>query len=275
MTAKYAALLGAITIDSSNCDIRFKEAATTATITLDYGTYYLRGNGSTDDLCRIIKEGIEDDSGLGGSNTYAVTVARSIDPSAVSGSVTITQSGGASFQVLWADALTTFDMSLLGYTENTPDSTAAKVSNPARSPAAWWVSPEVPAFYEPGYAYDASVNRARSGRVRGLRRGGPYDTRSVRFNFVDSRRVLSWDNTSDVDATFAAFLERNGDGKAFEFHAAPATGYVLDALTSSVTTRIGTAWHFDEETSTGFDPKRVEPGLTLYGFDLGLMGYTS
>ena len=67
--------------------------------------------------------------------------------------------------------------------------------------------------------------------------------------------------------------QRNGDGKRFEFHVTTVSGFVLGALSSS--TLIGTAWHFDEETSATFAPERLQPGLSLYGFDLGLLGYVT
>ena len=268
--SKYAALLGAITIDTGNLAIRFKEDVTTSTVNLVAGTYFLRGDGSAADFCLALKTALETHAG---ANTYTVALACSVDPSAVAGTVTITRATGSNtFQILWADALTTFDESLIGFANsNTADDATAKTST--MSPAALWVSPDVPVFYEPEFEYDVTVNRARSGKVRALRQGGPYDRRRVRFDFLDSRRVLEPDNTSDVDATFSQFLERNGDGKRFEFHVTTVSGFVLGALSSS--TLIGTAWHFDEETSATFAPERLQPGLSLYGFDLGLLGYVT
>lgn len=267
--SKYAALLAQITITTANQGIRFKEGATTGTVTIPVGTYFLRGDGASDDICLALKTAFD---GLVVGNVYTVALACSVDPAAIAATVTITQTGGAAFRILWADALTTFDEALLGFTDaNTADSTAAKVGT--LSPEALWVSPDVPEFYEPEDQYDISVQRARSGRVRALRRGGPYDVRRVSFQFLDSRRVIDHDNTTDPAATFARFLEATSAGLRFEFHATTVSGTTLGALSSS--TEIGAGWYFDEDTALGFAPERLQPGLALYAFTLTLLGYVA
>ena len=269
----YAALLGAITIDASNKAIRFKEGLVTQTVSLVEGVYFARGDGAADDLHLAAKTALETNTNAVGPNTYTVSHALSINPAAPAAVTSIARATGSStFQILWADALTTFKPAWLGFTAvDTAEDALTKVSS--RSPSSMWISSDIPESYEPADEYDVSVRRARSGRVRALRRGGTYDVRTVLFRFIDSRRALSSANTADPDATFSRFLRLNGDGKHFEFHGQTVSGTTLGALSSS--TRIGTAWHFDEETASGFAPDRVERGLALYDFDVGLMGYVS
>ncbi len=249
----------------------FIDPATSAAI-LSTKFFYLRGDGADDDLARAFR--LTADSHTGGTNVYATAVAYSIDPAAISGSLTISIASGGphNFMFSFADALTTFDEGAVGFTDaNTANNASAKVGT--LSPSAAWVSPEVFARCEQVTEYDVSVKRARSGRIKALRYGGPYDLRELRHEMVDSRRLLDQDNTSDPTATLDRFIQTVGAGDRFEMHWATASGSVLSALSSS--TRIGTAWHFDEMSSAKLRPERLQPGLALYGFDLGLLGYVA
>lgn len=267
--SQYASLLGAVTIDSSNNAIRMVEGATTATVLVAAGTYFLRGDGASDDLLLACKTAFDSHPNATSPNTYTVQVSSAINPAVPSCTVTVT-GGIATFQLSWADALTTFDPGVLGFTPvNTANNASAKSST--LSPSLRWVSTDVVESFEPEAEYDVSVMRARSGRVRGVRRGGPYDLRRVVLRYQDSRRVLATDNVADPNASFARFLQRHGDGTRFELHTALAPSGVVAALGPS--TRVGVAWVFDEPTSSMFAPDRVEPGLALYDWELGLLGW--
>lgn len=268
MSVEHIVLLQQVEITSSTNAIRVKEAATTSTLSIAAGSYYLRGDGEADDLCLALKTALETHAG---TNTYNVTVAWSTDPASPAATVTIAIATGTNtFQILWADAATTFDEALIGFdNSNTADNTSAKTST--LSPLCAWVSPEAPEVCEEHPEYDASMARARSGRVRGLRRGGPYHILDLSFALCDSRRVLRSDNTSDPAATFASFLEQVGDGTSFEVHQQTITGTAVDAL--DVYSRRREYWRFDEETSAAFRPVRREPGLALYAWDLVAHGY--
>lgn len=268
---KYAVLLPAIEIDTTNQGIRMTENATTATASIAVGTYFARGDGASDDLLKVIDDAIE--AATASVNTYTIAAARSANAAAVSGSVTFTRASGAdTFRFAWADALTTFDESLLGFT----DANTALDANPkvgTLSPEAWWVSSEIYASFEPTFPTDGAVTRARSGKVRGVRRGGPYEERLWEQEMVDSRRVLSQDNTSDPTATLQAYLARWGDGTRFEFHGVTASSYpTLGALSSS--TLIGT-FHLSEDALRNFDPKRIDPGVPLYDWTMRLLKYVA
>ncbi len=269
--SKYAALLGLVTIDSSKLAIRMKENATTATVSIVAGAYTLRGDGAADDLCLAIKTALDSHSNATTPNTYSVTLACSVDPASPTATITISRlTGSSTFQFLWADALTTFPVALIGVAAvNTADDATDKVST--LSPSALWISPDVMTSYEPGEEYDATASRAKPGTVGGLLLGVAHDVRRPVFRFQDSRRVLDWDNTTDPNAAFSSFLERHGDGKAMEFHEVGLlSGSTLRPLTSS--TIIGSSWNFAEETVTEFTPERISPGLALYSFDVKLLG---
>jgi hypothetical protein len=279
MSVRYAVLLKAVTLDSSS-KIRVKEGATTSTLTVvDPATgaalasskqFFLRGDGATDDLLRVLKETVSSHSG---TNTYSTSLALSIDPASPSGVVTLTRVAGAnSFQLLWSNAATTFDQGLLGFADSdTADNGSPKVST--LSPSALWVAPEVYEFLEPAQERAASVTRTTSGKVRGVKRGGAYDVRTMSHRFIDSRRVWESENTSDPDAAFNRFLDATADGTRFELHTVGVTGTTLGALSSS--TRVGTAWHWSQEDVDGFDPERMNPGLALYAWQNKLLAYVA
>lgn len=264
MSADHPIFLRAIVVDSTNKNIRMKEGATTATVSLVEGTYYLRGDGAADDLLKIVDDALTSHAG---TNTYVVAVTWSADPDAVSAVVTITQTGGATFQLLFADALTTFLPGWIGFpATNTADSTAAKSST--LSPSSTWVADGpyrelLPMDRPLGYA-----KRARSGRVR---RGSTGETRKDRLlglSFVVAARTHEMHIAADPDRAFNRFLDSWRAGSPAEFHLATATGFVLGALSSS--TEQGSGWHIGGEGDDEFAPPRLNPATGLYAWDLEL-----
>lgn len=272
--SKYAAFLSCITIDSSNKTIRFVEGATTTNVTLAEGDWYLRGDGTSTDLCAKIKTALESNADAS-NNTYTVSIALSADPTAATAVVTITRATGAgSFSILWSHADTTFRPAWLGFAEtDTAHDGTAKAGT--LSPSALWVSCDVLASYEPEEEYDVTILMPVPGRLRGTRTGGPHDVRLVRLDYLDIARVLAEENANDPNATFEKFHQRHATGRRFELHARTlSSGFTLGALSSS--TLVGTAaWHFDEDTAREFRPERNSPGLALYGFDLRLLGFVA
>lgn len=283
MTAKYIVLLRAVTLETTSA-IRVTENASAENIVVrDPSTglalasskqFFCRGDGGNDDLLRVVKLTLDAHTNATNPNTYTVSQSLSVAPASASGVVTVTRSAGASnFQINWSNAATTFDDGVIGFANSdTANDGNPKVST--LSPSAMWVSPEVYEFFEPAEEYAASVTRARSGKVRGVKRGGPYDVRRMSHRFVDSRRVWDWDNTTDPTASFNRFLNSTADGTRFEVHAVTlSSGSTLSALSAS--TRIGTAWHWDEDSLLLFDPSRMEPGMSLYEWQMRLLGYVA
>ena len=276
MTVEHVVLLAAVELTTSSA-LRVTENAVASTLTVidpatgsalaSTKTFYLRGDGSDDDLLQVLVETIQSHAQ---ANTYTATLTMSTDAASPSVTTTITQSGGNAFQINWTHAGTTIEASWFGFTDaDTASDTSAKSGTKSSSVA--WASPDAPQVREEHPEYDVSVQRSRSGRVRALRRGGPYHILDLGFTLLDSRRVLRTDNTSDPDATFAAFLETVGDGTDFEVHAIGiASGTTLSPLT--IYTRLRETWRFDEESSSAFRPSRDEPGMSLYSFALRAEG---
>lgn len=258
----YPVLCGAIVITTANRGVRVKEGATTATTNLATGTYYLRGDGAAGDFCAALKTALE--AATASVNTYTVTVSRNIDVASAHTTITITRASGAdTFQILWADALTTFDETLLGFTANTVDDGNPKTSTQAC--AACWVSTDILRELEPFGERIASVPRRANGGVVGVSRSSHMTSWAIGFAFVAEARMLKRRALAVDGDTLEGFVERFGAGAAFEAHeTALSSGTTLAALSSSTLVAV---MHWSEETVTGFRPRRIGPGVPLYDLD--------
>lgn len=259
----YPVMLGAIVLTSANNAIRFKEGATTATATIAAGTYYLRGDGAAGDLMPALVTALQ--AATASANTYSATVARSIAPGTAHTLVTITRASGAdNFQILWADALTTFDETLLGFTANTADNASAKVSTQACGAA--WASNDGMGELEPYSERMASLTRSMSGRVSGVSRSARMQSWRMRLLFVEERRLHVETALAGAQDTLEGFMEDFGAGAALELHDADvSSGTTLAALSTSTLVDVV---HFSEESLTRYEPQRVGPGVPLYHLSL-------
>lgn len=262
----YPVMLGAIVLTSANNVLRFTEGASTNNATIAAGTYYLRGDGAAGDLLPALVTALQNAGAS--ANTYTATVAWNVDPANLGARITITRvSGSDSFGVLWADAATTFDEALLGFSVNDTVGAVAKVST--ANCAAAWVSNDVAREIEPYSERVVSVPRAVSGRVQGVTRSSRMQSWRVGLAFVAERRMLIASDFSLTNGeTLEGFLERFGAGAALELHEGQiSSGTVLGSLSSSTLVDV---CHFSEETLSRFEPTRVGPGVPLYSFDLRL-----
>lgn len=268
MSADVPVLLHAVVIDSTNGGLRITEGANTSTTLIPAGTYYLRGDGTADDLLLAIKTAMETNTAPRVSvNTYTVAVAWSTDPAAVSAVVTITRATGAdTFGVLWADALTTFDQALLGFAVSDTVNASAKTST--KSPSAVWVCDGVYREYEPADAPQGYSKRARSGFVRQGKTGETHKDRGLVVSFVSAARTHEMHIAADPERAFNRFLDRWRAGRPAELHLATATGTVLGALSSS--TESGAGWHLGGDPEEKFDPPRTNLATASYSWSFEL-----
>ena len=259
----YPVLCGAVVITSANRGIRIKEGATTATALIGTGTYYLRsGAVNITDLGFAIKSALE--AATASANTYTVTVTASIDPAVAGFLMTITRaSGGDNFQILWADALTTFDGDLVGCSANTLDDALPKTST--LSCAATWVGNDILREREPFGDRVAEISRRSNGGVVGVSMSSHMVSWALGFGFVHEDRMLLRANPADENATLEAFVRRFGAGAAFEAHeVAISSGTTL--ATVNTASRFAVL-HWSQETVTSFRPRRIGPGVPLYDLD--------
>lgn len=267
----YPVMLGAVVIDSTNKRIVITEAGVDKNADLTVGTYYLRGDATSDDLCKAIKTAFE--AAGASANTYTVAVSFDTAGANVSATVTISRATGAdAIAIKWADASTTFDEALLGIANT--NVTGATTYSSTLSPSCVWVSSEVYRELEPESEFVAFSQRARSGRIWGGRRGGAYAIRRLGMDFLHAKRAHSSNNSSDTRSGFDKFVERQLAGLQFELHIGTInSGSTLAALSSS--TEHGSGWHFDAESMESLAPRRLQPGVPLYSIDCRLLGYVA
>lgn len=268
--SKYAVLSRYVTITASNNTIRIKEGSVTEDVTIAVGKWPLRGDGTTDDLGTKFCAALASNTNATNPNTYSLTVTPSIDITAPSASTTIAAATGTStFQILWAHANTTFDPAILGFDgTNTDDDALDKVST--LSPSALWVANDCMREIEPEQEYISAVSRAQSGRVRAIKRTGPLVSYRLGHDFIDVSRVWDDENTADPNAAFSLFLDATAGGSRFELYTPEvSSGTTLQAPSTS--NKVGTSWHWEEGSAASFAPERMEPGMSLYSFDLRLL----
>lgn len=256
-------LLTAIVVDADNRVVRISEAGTPRTATLALGTYYLRGDGSADDLCRALKLAMEAATG-GGANTYNVAVSFTGAPASPTATVTVSIATGTdAFALLWADAATTADPSWWGFAASTASNTAAKVST--SSPSSCWVGNCAPEETKPKRSAEAYVFVAANGRVAAGLTGGPFTEWRFDVAFVDGRRFDEAFIATDPNRALSSWWQRSIRGSSFEYHLADyasPSSEVTVALSSS--TRVGTAWHLHEDSVTDFEGARFDTATSLW-----------
>lgn len=240
-------------------------------------TFYLRGDGTSDDLLRLLKLTLDTHTG---ANTYTVAISRNIDGTALPAAVTIS-AGTNNFSIDWTSASTTLNERHFGFRSIATTSGLSTVGDV--SPTSQWVANDVVEFFEEEDEVQAFVERARSGIVLGGRRGGPYDIRTMSLRFQAEQRTLlkavpTVSSVVDTGRAFAAAWSLMTTGRAFEIHLPDvSSGTTLGAL-SSTTRQVcfnggGTAWHLDADSvESGFRPDRIAPGVPLYSWSLRMLG---
>jgi hypothetical protein len=272
MSVLYYLLLGEVTLTSSNNAIRISEASTAATASITAGTYFLRGDATSDDLCAAIKTALEGAQGGGHTNTYTVSVAFSIADGAPTAVVTVTRATGSeTFALLFSNGSTTFDEALIGFANSdTAEDASAKASTLTPTPV--WAANNPPARDDPVYEARGAQVRMTDGGLVTFDRGGPYSLRSLRFEHITAERTHATSIASDTARAFKTWWARHRDGKRFELHGLTVSGNTLQAPTSS--TLIATVV-LDEAACSGFAPVRTLPGLETYAWDLGVRSYVA
>jgi len=255
-------LLDVVTIDASNGGVRVREGATTATATIAPGTYSLRGDGVADDLWKAFITALQ--AATASANTYSGGVVFDSDPASPTAEVTFSRATGSdSFQILWADALTTADPAWWGFTDaNTALDAADKVST--LSPSSCWVSPCAPERTQPKRSADAYVIPTNGGRISAGKVGGPWVQWRFDLSFIDGKRFDEAHVPADPDRALSRFWARAIQGAPFEYHLSDessAAATTLGGLSSS--TLVGT-WHLHEDSVSDFEGARFDNATSLW-----------
>jgi hypothetical protein len=276
VSATYPIFLRKVVIDDSNHTIRMVENGTTEDVTIANGTYYL-GCASADgtSLESVLVTALN--SHVAGTNTYAVTTAWSADPTADQVVVTIARATGTNtFQLVFSHANNTFDETILGFAPgvDTSATNAAKAST--NSPTACWVADQPNRDNIVEIEQEVTVPRTVAGGARSIQHGGPYLSRTFEFRFISEARAVNGANYGEnvrTNASMAMFINRcAGGGEFLVYEPTINSGLTLNEPNSveSLDTPART-YMFSEETTQSFRPRRLEPGVALYDFDVRIL----
>lgn len=268
MTAYWYALLAPVKLTAANNTIRITENSITEdkTVGVAGSTYYLRGDGASDDLLETLVQGIQSHSQ---ANTYTSVLTMNIGSSTRTADVLIASLGINSYSWLAGNAADTFDATLVGFPNSTITPSVYGLSS-TLSPSLIWMSP-MPAS-EDTFSFEALGSQAlmRGGQIYNFDGGGPYTRRTIGFQYVPEDRTLTFTTTLDAARTFKSFWQTNRNGSVMELHRITMTANTKENPFYPATL-LG-KFVFDEETKNSFAPVRMQ-AQALYSWSIGLREY--
>jgi hypothetical protein len=260
MTAPTSPMLCAgVVITATTNGIRITDTTNSYTAAVTPGTYYVTGTTTASgDLFKAISDALV----AAGTATWIAEYSNT-------GKLEI--SANTTWSIDWDNSLTTIDTDLLGIADDSAAFGAAgeHIDTADYVPQGMW-SPGAAPSTDDGHATlaeatesDVAQHRAQSGAVWTVRTGGPFETRLVTFEGLPHYKLYpttGYEN-QDLKSLIADWLYCGQRARYYVDAATPATGYFDCVL--------------DEETLRQYRPRRLAPGVALYGIDLGLRGYVA
>jgi hypothetical protein len=266
MTAYWPLIRRAIVITTANRGIRFREGASTQTANVAPGTYFGLDDGSASCIFEAVRVALEA-APTGSANTYAIplianprtTPIAATDANAIGG--VVLETGTDAFQILGADPLTTFPLSILGLPQaNTALDVDNKVST--LSSSAWWVGNDFLSFDEPVEDGDIFGEDPTRG---GVLLPGAHSTQWVRHRwsvqFQRRDRTLIEGIPSDPDRAWQTFWRRLRTGVVCRLARISADNSSITALSGE--------WIADAPTRRAMGVTRRSAATPLYSWDMG------
>ena len=279
MTERRIFINRSIKIDSTNDTLRARSGASYANLELDHGTYYL--TGTTDLMQDEIKAKFTAQFGVAltgaiGANFLAHFAAEGDGTTYQNApTVRLTFLSGTQFQLLFADAATTFDGKLIGFNSSTAYAYSAFGNC---DPITTWIGDQAPSAEAYGaFTQEVDQHAAKDGTVYTFKRGDQHERHSFDFNFTLPERTVIDRKHSGVNEsqnrTYENFLKANS-GQKMRIHKATILSATEKTLTNYETAdkeyQLGaTQWIFNAESLASFSPSRFSAGLELYGFSAG------
>lgn len=231
---EYPVLLASIVVETGvNDTIIFNDGTADRTATITAGTYYVRGDQASGDLCAAVDTALA----AAPSSTVAPTSVdvdtHDVDPDNVSASFAIQMDGA------WTLKNTgTLDLTQLGYeTADFPISSSGgsnEVASTVSLPVVW-VSDQPYSSKEPDPRLPGTVQHSTpEGQVYTFTAASRRTDRTLVMDVLHAKRTRRERNTADPQASLEAWWELAADGRLIEFHLQSiSSGTVLSALSSS------------------------------------------
>lgn len=260
----YPTLLSVVTLTAADNVLAIKQGGTTYECVITAGSYFLRGDGTSTDLCKAIKDAIEGEIG----GTWTVGVVFDVD--ATNPSAVVTISNASAFQLMFADVLNTFDSAILGFTDANTSSAASAAST--LSSICVWVSPQPCAADDRFSVGENRQTRRLDGTSRTVHRASPFDQRTMRFELIDATRVFAADAALENDAasSYERFWQRSRAGGRFELHFLNTTSASETTLTAASSSTLEGVYSLDVSSINDWAPSRPHPGLDIYNFQIAM-----
>tara|TARA_R110002110_G_scaffold317862_2_gene530591 strand:+ start:655 stop:1500 length:846 start_codon:yes stop_codon:yes gene_type:complete len=273
---KYIVMSSEVVIDSSNDAIVITAGASTETLSIAHGSWYITG-AAANNLAYKVAAAIQTHSNIT-TCTVSGTSFEINDFNQPTCSITFT--ADAAFQIVVGGA-ETLDWQLLGF--SVTSSTGATPSGDCEIKGLW-VSDQAPENEIKGpFTAEISQESALDGSVYTFKRGSIEQAHGFSFNFIAPWKSLIQDEnailTQPANATFESFQALVSDGRGVKVHKASvdiaaigADGRLFSSqiITDGASWLCGIDWVFDAATCSAFAPNRLSAGLELYSFGVGL-----
>lgn len=252
MAATYPAYLQEVTIVTGvNDTIVFDEGAGNLTATLAAGTYFLRGDGTSDDLANEIESAMTTAGGTYTVNVYMYTTNNATE--------FLLQKSTGTFKLSLANS--TFPLAdLLGFTSSNEVLASAHLGTDYAKIN--WVSNQPLAGREISNASEITQHITAEGQVHTYVGQDGLVSRLLEHELVSAAKTK---DATGGNASFEAWWGRAREGHRFEFHDTTETSGTLDTLSGST---LKDTLTLGEDACRSFAPARLSRGLALYSWSI-------
>ena len=252
MAATYPAYLQAVTITTGvNDTIVFDEGSGNLTATLAAGTYFLRGDGSADDLGNEIASAMTTAGGTYTVNVYMYTTSAATE--------FLLQKSTGTFKLSLANS--TFPLAdLLGFTSSNEVLQSAHVGTDYAKIN--WVSNQPLAGREISNASNITQHLTAEGQVHTYVGQDGLVSRLLEHELVSAAKTKY---ATGGNASFEAWWGRARQGYRFEFHDTTESSGLLDTLSAGT---LKDTLTLGEDACRAFRPARLSRGLALYSWSI-------
>lgn len=270
MAAEYIPLFAPVVIEAGvNDKIVFHDGVADRTATVAPARYFLRGDGTPEDLAKAVADALDGAPGSLVPDPWEFLVSLDTDAAKISASVTL--HAGMVF-TLKKDG-SSFDFEALGFDFAATYGGSEKYVESNVTPSCVWVPTDIHRALRPRYFSRAVQTITRSGVVRTARLSSQRVESTLSEQNIDGRRVHADENTGDPNAAFSTFLDRVRDGRMLELAAYQLTAGQTK-LNPSTRRPIG-LYHLGPAILETFDPQRLMDGLSLWSWDIDLRKHVS
>jgi len=247
--------------------LRVARGGVDATLELDAGTYYLRGDGASDDLATAIV-----DKYVAAYPAASGSVSASVTHDFRRGSTPATSLALTDSSSTWAPdhahGDTTIPARVTGWPATAP--TAAATITAALSSDVCYVPAPSPGTWTPDYPALGAVTRMVDGSVQSVERSETHAIARLMWDLLAAARVTELEGSADPAATLEAWLARSR-WTPLEVWRVEVDSSLQHDSASDAATLVGT-YHLDESTATGgVGLARTGSRVPYYTASLGLL----